>query len=191
MNRTFPYRYRVLFLLFSLMFVTYLDRITIGLLGKRIIAEFHLTNTEFGWVLSAFSLAYALFEIPSGIMGDRKGQKIVLIRIVLWWSFFTALTGFAMGLISLIIIRFLFGMGEAGALPNTSGVISRWLPITELSRGISISLAGQIAGAAVAPFIVVPLAIAFGWRNTFFIIGFVGLIWVLACFFGFKTTLPR
>src|SRR6476659_3796516 len=158
MNRTFTYRYRVLFFLFSFLFITYLDRISIGLVGKRIISEFHLSNEQFGWVLSAFSLAYAIFEIPSGIMGDRKGQKIVLIRIVLWWSLFTALTGVATGLLSLIIIRFLFGMGEAGALPMTSGVISRWLPVTELSRGISVSLAGQIAGAAVAPFIVIPLA---------------------------------
>ena len=93
MNPIFPYRYRVLIFLFSFMFITYLDRISIGLLGKRIISEFHLSNEQFGWVLSAFSIAYAIFEIPAGIMGDRKGQKIVLIRIVVWWSLFTALTG--------------------------------------------------------------------------------------------------
>ena len=168
------------------MFITYLDRISIGLVGKRIISEFHLTNSEFGLVLSAFSLAYALFEIPSGIMGDRKGQKVVLTRIVLWWSVFTALTGLTTGLLSLIVVRFLFGVGEAGALPNTSGVISRWFPANELSRGISASLVGQIAGAAVAPFIVVPLAMAFGWRTTFFVNGFIGLLWVLVCLFWFR-----
>lgn len=186
MNRTFPYRYRVLIFLFSLMFLTYLDRIAIGLVGKRIISEFNLTNTEFGWVLSAFSLAYAIFEIPTGIMGDRLGQKIVLIRIVLWWSLFTALTGFATGLVTLIIVRFLFGMGEAGALPTMSGVLSRWMPANELSRGLSVSLIGQTSGAAVAPFIVVPLAAAFGWRNMFFVIAFIGLIWVLICRRWFK-----
>src|SRR5438477_2494070 len=124
-----PYRYRILFFLFSLMFITYLDRICIGLVGKRIMSEFHLSNSQFGWVLSAFSLAYALFEIPSGILGDRKGQKVVLIRIVIWWSVFTALTGATTGLLSLIIVRFLFGMGESGALPTTSGVISHWFPV--------------------------------------------------------------
>ena len=124
MNRKFPYRYRVLIFLFTLMFITYLDRIAIGLVGKRIISEFKLSNEEFGWVLSAFSLAYAIFEIPTGIMGDRIGQKLVLIRIVLWWSLFTVLTGFATGMVTLIIVRFLFGMGEAGALPTMSGVIS-------------------------------------------------------------------
>src|SRR5215470_9840090 len=100
MNRTFPYRYRISIFLFSFMFITYLDRISVSLVGKRIISEFHLTNTQFGWILSAFSLAYAIFEIPAGIMGDRKGQKVLLIRIVLWWSLFTALTGLATGLIS-------------------------------------------------------------------------------------------
>src|SRR5215510_11365792 len=148
MNQGFPYRYRILIFLFSLMFLTYLDRISIGLLGQRIIDEFHLTNTQFGWVLSAFSLAYAIFEIPSGIMGDRKGQKVVLIRIVLWWSLFTALTGVTAGFLSLILVRFLFGIGEAGALPTMSGVLSRWMPVNELSKGISASLVGQIAGAA-------------------------------------------
>jgi len=186
MNRTFPYRYRILIFLFSFMFLTYLDRISIGLLGKRIIDEFKLTNEEFGWVLSAFSLAYAIFEIPSGIMGDRKGQKIVLIRIVLWWSLFTALTGVTTGLISLILVRFLFGMGEAGALPTMSGVLSRWMPVNELSKGISASLAGQIAGAAFAPFIVVPLAIALGWRATFFVNGAIGVLWVIICLRWFK-----
>jgi sugar phosphate permease len=186
MNWKFPYRYRVLIFLFSLMFLTYLDRISIGLVGKRIISEFHLSNTQFGWVVSAFSLAYALFEIPSGIMGDRKGQRLVLTRIVLWWSVFTALTGVATGLVSLIIVRFFFGMGEAGALPNMSGVISRWLPANELSRGISSSLVGQIAGAAIAPLIVVPLAVAFGWRTTFFVNGCIGLLWVAVCVLWFR-----
>ena len=186
MNQKFPYRYRVLILLFFLLFITYLDRICIGLVGKRIISEFHLSNSQFGWVLSAFSLAYALFEIPSGIMGDRKGQKLVLIRIVIWWSVFTALTGVTTGLLSLIIVRFLFGMGESGALPTTSGVISHWFPANEIPRGISASLVGQIAGAAMAPLIVIPLAMAFGWRMTFFVNGFIGMLWVIVCILWFR-----
>jgi sugar phosphate permease len=168
------------------MFITYLDRICIGLVGKRIITEFHLTNEQFGWVLSAFSLAYAVFEIPSGILGDRRGQKAVLTRIVMWWSLFTFLTGAATGLISLIILRFLFGVGESGALPNTSGVLSRWLPVNELSRGVAAALVGQIAGAAIAPFIVVPIAMAFGWRTTFFVNAFIGLLWVIICVRWFR-----
>src|SRR5882724_3776210 len=97
MNIKFPYRYRVLVLLFFLLFVTYLDRVCISLLGVRIKKDFNLSNEQFGWVLGAFALAYALFEIPSGVLGDRIGQRKLLIRIVLWWSIFTALTGVVSG----------------------------------------------------------------------------------------------
>src|SRR6266700_1335484 len=108
MGNKFPYRHRVLVLLFFLTLITYLDRISISLVGVRIKSAFKLSNEQFGWVLGAFALAYALFEIPSGILGDRIGQRAVFIRIVLWWSLFTALTGMVTGLTSLLITRFLF-----------------------------------------------------------------------------------
>jgi sugar phosphate permease len=154
--------------------------------GVRIKNAFHLNNTEFGWVLAVFSLAYAIFEIPSGMLGDIKGQKITLIRIVLWWSLFTAITGLTTGLITLIIARFLFGMGEAGAVPTITGTLSRWLPRGEISRGIITSFAGQPAGAAIAPLIVVPIAMAWGWCSTFFVNGAIGLIWVAVCYYWFR-----
>src|SRR4028118_2122770 len=103
MLQKIPYRFRVLALLCSLTTLTYLDRICISIVGVRIKTEFGLTNTQFGWVLASFSLAYAVFEIPSGVWGDRIGPKALFIRIVLFWSFFTALTGFATGLLSLIL----------------------------------------------------------------------------------------
>src|SRR6476646_8222383 len=106
MKRKFPYRYRVLIFLFFLTLITYLDRICISLVGVRMKSEFNLTNEQFGWVLGSFALAYALFEIPSGVLGDRIGQRAVFIRIVLWWSFFTALKGFATGLVSLLSVLF-------------------------------------------------------------------------------------
>src|SRR6516225_4174755 len=120
MKRNYLYRNWVLILLFFLIVITYLDRICISLLGVRIKTELRLTNEQFGWVVGAFALAYAIFEIPSGAWGDRIGQRKTLIRIVLWWSFFTAVTGATTGLVSLIVARFLFGMGEAGAFPNSS-----------------------------------------------------------------------
>ncbi len=186
MKNIFPYRYRVLILLFFLIVVTYLDRSCIGIVGVRIKDEFNLSNTQFGWVLSAFALAYALFEIPSGAWGDRIGQRATLIRIVICWSVFTALTGVTTGLLSLIIVRFLFGMGEAGAFPNSCGVVYRWFPANETSRGLSSTILGVYAGSAVAPLIVIPIAVAFGWRVTFFVNGFIGLIWVLICFLWFR-----
>ena len=186
MNRIFPYRSRILIFIFFLILITYLDRVCVSLLGVRIKSEFHLSNEQFGWVLASFSLAYALFEIPSGALGDRIGQRAVLLRIVLWWSIFTALTGITAGLISLIVVRFLFGMGEAGALPTSSAVISRWFPASETSRGLSSVFLGLNVGAAIAPLIVIPVAIAYGWRISFFINGFLGFLWVLVCYSWFK-----
>jgi len=179
-------RQRVMILLFFLMLITYLDRITISVVGVRIKEAFHLSNSQFGWVLSAFVLAYALFEIPTGLMGDRLGQRTVLLRIVIWWSVFTILTGAVMGLTSLIAVRFLFGMGEAGSYPNSCGVISRWMPGYETSRGMSWLGMGAPAGAALAPLIVVPLASAYGWRAPFFVNGMLGLFWVLICWIWFR-----
>src|SRR5206468_5006308 len=131
MLKAIPYRYRVLVLLCCLTTLTYLDRICISIVGVRIKSEFHLNNEQFGWVLASFALAYALFEIPSGILGDRIGPRAVFIRIVLWWSFFTAVTGVATGLVSLIFIRFLFGIVESGTYPNCLITVSRWFPVHE------------------------------------------------------------
>lgn len=178
MRRTLPYRHRVLVLLFFLILITYLDRICISLVGVRIKAEFDLSNEQFGWVLAAFSLAYALFEIPSGVLGDRIGQRAVLIRIVLWWSVFTALTGFVSGLATLILVRFLFGVGEAGAFPTATAVISHWFPAQETTRGLSALFLGQTIGAALAPLIVIPLSETYGWRSGFFVNGAIGIVWV-------------
>jgi ACS family glucarate transporter-like MFS transporter len=186
MKRKFPYRYRILIFLFFLTLITYLDRICISLVGVRMKSEFNLTNEQFGWVVASFALAYAIFEIPSGVLGDRIGQRAVFIRIVLWWSIFTALTGATNGLLSLICIRFLFGMGESGAYPTSSGAISRWFPADETARSMSSLFVGQNVGAAIAPLIVIPIAVAFGWRVPFFVNGFIGLIWAFICFLWFR-----
>jgi MFS transporter, ACS family, glucarate transporter len=182
----FPYRYRVAILLYFLILITYLDRVTISLVGVRMKTAFHLTNSQFGYALGAFALAYALFEIPSALMGDRLGQRKVFLRIVIWWSFFTALTGVVTGFTSLIAVRFLFGMGEAGAYPNSTGTVSRWFPKSETSRGISWFSMGSHSGAALAPLIVVPIAAAFGWRAPFFVNAALGLVWVLFCYVWFR-----
>jgi MFS family permease len=186
MNTKFPYRYRVLIFLFFLLFITYLDRVSIALLDKWIISEFHLSNTQWGTIGGAFALSYALFEIPSGAWGDHIGQRVTFIRIVLWWSLFTALTGLTAGFISMLLVRFLFGMGEAGAFPNSTAVISKWFPSQETSRGIAIAFSGMYAGMAIAPFIVIAIAEAYGWRSTFIVNGAIGLAWVLVCAYWFK-----
>ena len=181
-----PYRYRVTVLLYFLILITYLDRVTVSLVGVRIKNAFHLSNAQFGWVLGAFALAYALFEIPSAVLGDRIGQRKIFLRIVIWWSLFTALTGAVNGLTSLIIVRFLFGMGESGSYPNSCGVVSRWFPKTESTRGTSWLSVGSNSGAAIAPLIVVPIAVAYGWRAPFFVNAAIGLIWVFICYLWFR-----
>jgi sugar phosphate permease len=186
MKTKFPYRYRVLIFLFTLFAITYLDRICMVLVGVRMKKEFLLSETQWGLVTGAFALAYALFEIPSGMLGDIKGQRSTLMRIVIWWSLFTALTGLTTGLISLVIVRFLFGMGEAGAFPNGSAVVSRWFPASESSLGVSTIMAGQCFGSAIAPLIVVPLMENFGWRSAFFVNALIGLVWVAVCFYWFR-----
>ena len=182
----FPYRYRVIVFLCSLATLTYLDRICISIVGVRVKEDLDLSNTEFGWVLASFALAYALFEIPSGVLGDRIGPRIVFIRIVTWWSLFTIFTGFVNGLLSLIIVRFLFGMGESGTYPNILIVVSRWFPVKEHGRVLSWVGIGSQIGSAVAPLIIVPLAIAYGWRMPFFVNGLIGFVWVFICYRWFQ-----
>jgi len=184
--KNFSYRNRVLILLCSLTTLTYLDRICISIVGVRVKADLDLNNTQFGWVLASFALAYALFEIPSGVLGDKIGPRAVFIRIVIWWSLFTIVTGFTTGLISLIIVRFLFGMGESGTYPNSLIVVSRWFPRSENGRALSWIGVGSQIGSAIAPLIIVPIAVAYGWRMPFFVNGLIGFVWVFICYRWFR-----
>src|SRR5439155_12774386 len=119
-------RYGVLGFACSLSMITYLDRVCFGTVAPYVQSEFGLSNTEKGWLFTAFALAYAAFEVPTGWLGDVFGPRKTLIRIVLWWSVFTALTGMiypvagwpAFAFWAMLAVRFLFGMGEAGAYPN-------------------------------------------------------------------------
>src|SRR6478736_5162432 len=154
-------RYVVMGYLCSLAFVLYIDRICIGQAGTAMKAELGLSNFQWGLVGVAFQIAYAVFEPTTGGWGDRFGSRRVLIRIVLWWSAFTALTGCVWkfsypllpglvlnGFLMLLAIRFLFGAGEAGALPNAARVISRWFPPGRRGPAQAmISTSAQIGGA--------------------------------------------
>ena len=179
-------RHRVLFMLFLLSIITFLDRVCMNVVSKYVKADLHLDNQSFGYILGAFSLAYALFELPTGILGDRLGPRKILTRVVFWWSGFTALTGTAFGFVYLLIVRFLFGVGEAGAFPNASIVISRWFPAVEVGRAQSVIWAAGRIGGALTPLLVIPLVHTFGWRYAFFILGVVGSAWALVWYFWFR-----
>ena len=173
-------RRRILLLLVALAMITFLDRIAIASAGPRIQQALHLSAGQWGWVLGAFILAYGLFEIPAGAMGDRNGPRNVLTRIVIWWSAFTALTGAAFSFAPLVAIRFLFGAGEAGAYPNMAAVTARWFPVGERARAQGFIWGASRFGGALAPLLVIPLQNWIGWRQAFVFFGLIGVLWVLA-----------
>lgn len=179
-------RYLVLAMLVLLSVVTYLDRICIGVAGAEIQRDLGISDEGWGWVLGAFLLAYGLFEIPSGALGDRIGQRKVLTRIVLWWSAFTAITPLARNFYALVATRFLFGAGEAGAYPNASGCISRWFPAGERARAQGMVWGASRLGGALTPLIVVPLKEKIGWESCFWLFGGMGLVWVAAWAIWFR-----
>jgi len=179
-------RYVVLLLLVLLSVITYLDRISIGVAASAIQKDLDISEKAWGWVLGAFLLSYGLFEIPSGALGDKIGQRKVLTRIVLWWSAFTALTPIARNYYALVATRFLFGAGEAGAYPNASGCISRWFPLTERARAQGLVWGASRLGGALTPLLVVPLIKALGWQSCFWLFGSLGLVWALVWAIWFR-----
>jgi len=168
---------------FALSIVTYIDRVCISSAATAVSADLHLTTAQMSWVFGAFTFAYAVFEIPSGRLGDRTGPRKVLTRIVLWWSAFTAATGLAWNYVSLLATRFLFGVGEAGAFPNISGAFSRWLPERERGSAHGVLFFGSRIGGAATPLLVAPILAYSGWRASFWLFGTLGVIW---CVFWWK-----
>jgi MFS transporter, ACS family, glucarate transporter len=201
-------RFVVMAFLGVLAFLTYFDRVCITRAEPEIKADLGISDKQMGLIMGAFWLAYALFELPTGWMGDRYGARGTLTRIVLAWSLFTALSGAATGLYSLFLWRFLFGVGEAGAFPNMARVQSRWLPVH--SRATASGMLWLMArwGGAFSPLIFglmmqmlgshgfrstlagIPglsgLADVKAWRLGFWFSGFVGLFWVAGFWLWFR-----
>ena len=175
-------RHIVLGFLGVLSIITYLDRVCIGVAGPRIQDELGLSAKQWGWVLSVFILSYGVFEIPSGAMGDRYGHRRVLMRIVVWWSIFTSLTGAAWNYATLLTTRLLFGAGEAGAWPNVAGSTGRWFPPQERARAQGVIWGASRVGGAISPWLVVPLMAWVGWRGTFYIFGAIDIVWAITWF---------
>jgi MFS family permease len=170
-------RHKLLAFTTILAIITYLDRVAISSAAPAVRSEMGLDAVQMGWVFSAFTWAYAIFEIPSGWMGDVMGPRKVLTRIVIWWSAFTALTGAAWNFTSLIAARLLFGMGEAGAFPNTSRSFAKWFPLSERGAAHGWIFMGTRMGGAITPPLVVALMTNFGWRETFYLFGALGVVW--------------
>lgn len=173
-------RRAVLGFLAALSIITFIDRLAIAVTGPAIQKDLEITPDQWGWVLSAYVIAYAVFEIPSGAMGDKHGYRKELMRITIWWSFFTAITAVCRNVWQLATARFLFGLGAAGAYPNMTGVLYRWLPANERARGQGVIWAASRLGGGLAPLLLVPANAYFGWRAVFVILGLVGFLWAIA-----------
>jgi ACS family glucarate transporter-like MFS transporter len=183
-----PVRFQLVAVTFSLSMLLYIDRAAISTARGPIAAAFALDDVRFGWVLSAFALGYALFQTPAGALADRLGPRVVLAAVVAVWSLFTAFTGLAWSLVSLVIFRFLFGAGEAGAYPTIARAFYAWLPAAERGLAQGINFSGSRIGAAFALPAVAWLVTAFGWRQAFFLLGAAGVLWAILWFVWFRDT---
>jgi sugar phosphate permease len=172
-------RWYILFLISVMYLITYLDRVNIATAAPQISKEFGFDNVTMGFIFSAFVWAYALFQVPGGWMSDRFGARTVLATIVAYWSIMTAATGLAFSATSFIVLRFLFGVGEAGAFPGATRAMQLWYPRSERGFVQGITHSASRAGAAIAPPLVLLIMINLSWRWAFLICGMVGLVWSL------------
>jgi MFS transporter, ACS family, glucarate transporter len=183
-------RHRVLALTVLLAFITYLDRVCISITAPQIMRDLSLNSFQMSLVFSAFTAAYALFEVPTGWWADRVGTRRVLTRIVVWWSFFTGLTATAWNYPSLLTLRFLFGVGEAGAWPNVARTFSSWFPRGERGTAQGIFFMGAHLGGGVTPLLVTLLLVYLPWRLVFVIFALTGLCWAAVWHSWFRNS-PR
>jgi len=179
-------RWMVLLLISLMYMITYMDRTGISIAAPAMAKEFRLSQTAIGVVFSVFLWAYAIGQIPLGSLADRLGPRLVLLVIVPFWSLMTAMTAIAAGMASLIVIRFVFGLAEAGAFPTATRAMQLWFPKAE--RGIVHGVTHSFSRFAVAivPFIAVSIMVAFGWRWIFYVFGASGLLWSIAFYLLYR-----
>lgn len=153
-----------------------LDRFLMNYAVVHISEDLSLSATESGLILSAFFLGYALMQLPGGLLADKYGAKRVILIAVIVWSVFTGLTAIAWTLSVLLVIRFLFGIGEGGFQPAASKIISTSFPVNERSKAMSIMLTSSGIMAMLVPIISAALLVTIGWRAFFVIAGFLGVV---------------
>ncbi|MEM8966186.1 MAG: MFS transporter [Bacteroidota bacterium] len=171
---------------FLLALLLYIDRICISVAKEPIVQDLNLSDEQMGWVLSVFALGYALFQTPAGILADRLGPRRVLTTVVTFWSLFTAMTGAAWNFVSMLIVRLLFGAGEAGAFPGMSRAVFSWIPLQERGLVTGINFSGSRLGAAFALPFVAWLILTLGWRMSFVVLGAVGVVWAVVWYLVFR-----
>ena len=181
LQKTTHVRWLLVFWLFVLSAVSFLDRVNISIAGASLAEEYHLSQVRLGWVFSAFVLGYALFQTPGGWLVDRLGPRRVLTGGVIWWGVFTALTAtlpttIAGAVLFFVLVRFLLGVGESIMYPSTNRFVSQWIPSRERGLASGMIFAGVGAGAGTAPTLVTFVMLHYGWRSSFWLSSGIGLI---------------
>jgi ACS family glucarate transporter-like MFS transporter len=171
-----PFRYLLVVLTFCLSLLLYIDRTCIATSKATIVAEFGMTDIQWGWAMAIFTLGYALAQTPTGTLADRTGPRIMLGSIVALWSLMTAVTGAVTGFVQLMIARFIFGATEAGAFPGLARATFSWYPVKERGLVTGINFSASRLGAAAAMFFMPVLIEQVGWRGAFFLLGGIGIL---------------
>jgi MFS transporter, ACS family, glucarate transporter len=170
------YRWLLAFVFFVIGLIAYMDRANISIVAGPMMADLGLTKVQFGILGSMFTLGYAIMQIPGGMLAERFGSRIIITISLILWSVFTAFTGLATGFITLVIIRFLFGLGEGSLFPANTVFNTYWFTKKEKARAASALLAGTFLGPVIAPSLSVAIYSAIGWRGLFFIFGVIGIV---------------
>jgi ACS family D-galactonate transporter-like MFS transporter len=181
-------RWLVAGLMWSAIAINYIDRTVLSAAAPHLQSEFHLGAMEMGIVMSAFFWSYSLLQLPAGMLADRFGQKLVLGMAVFWWSLATAVTGLATGFKSLVALRVMLGVGEAGSYPSNAGIATRWFPRKERATVAGIFDSGSKLGGAVALPLIAWLLATFDWKVTFAITGALGLVWCVVWVVAFRNS---
>jgi sugar phosphate permease len=179
-------RYWVVVFAITLAILAYIDRVCISMAAPVISRDLGLSKVQMGYIFSAFGIAYAAYEIPGGWMCDLMGARKVLMRIVIWWSAFTAATGFMWNFTSMWVARFLFGAGEAGCFPSLTKAFSTWLPAGERVRAQGVMWTFARWGGAITPPLVIFVFSYMSWRWAFVVFGSLGVFWAAAFYWWFR-----
>lgn len=187
--KTTRVRWLLVFWLFVLSAVSYLDRVNISIAGGSIVDAYRLTDVQLGEVFSALVAGYALFQTIGGRLADRFGPRRVLTAGVLWWGVFTALTAVVPpeiggALFLFVLVRFLLGAGEAVIYPAANQFIARWIPVRERGTANGWIFAGVGAGAGLTPPLITYFMIHYGWRSSFWVCAVIGLLAGAVWFFA-------
>jgi len=174
-------RWYLIFWLFLLSAVAFLDRVNISVASIFIAHEYSLSDTQLGWIFSAFLVGYALFQTPGGWLADHLGSRRVLTAGILWWGVFTALAAaipwkFNHVILAFIAIRFLLGAGEAIVYPASSQFVSRWIPTQERGIANGLIFAGVGVGGAITPPLITFIMLRWGWRSSFLVCAIIGIL---------------